>query len=265
MSRTHKFVTSGTMVLFALALTLAYLPAKVMQLYEAAEITDVISAVLGLAINGLMCVGAWMLAVKGAYAGARVMRIGAVIRQWVGWFGIAGIGLLLFLRIDGVEWTGYDDVDKMIVLLYVMMAIVVAIAVVEIFVARNISKMMKDIMYRMADGRPYGYLVTLDRWGVVGLVVTGLMAALSAGCFVLMGGIAKKYGITLSMKALTEMGTNFGSIAGIIFDIGIMVFLYIMCIRMSRAFCSFVIADNAEKDAADNGEEIPEVSGEETA
>ena len=161
MSTTKKFVTSGTMVLFALALTLLYIPDGIASIYAEGELSGLLSELAGFAINGIMCIGAWMLAIKASYTGARIVRIISVIKQWIGWLGVVGVVLMLFLGLDGLggfESTEYTELNLLIAAVYALTVISGAYVVVEIFIARNISRMMKDIMYRMSGGRPYGYL-----------------------------------------------------------------------------------------------------------
>lgn len=259
MSTTKRFVTSGIMVLFALALTLLYIPDGIVTLYEESESDLLIPELIAFAVNGIMCIGAWMLAVKASYNGARMVRLIAVIKQWMGWLGLAGGALLLFLGTEMPEMTEYPELNYMTVSIYILYLLAAACIVIDIFIARNISKMMKDIMYRMSGGRPYGYLVTLDNWSVAGLVVSALMAAVTLSSFIAVHRLFSRYGISISN--LKELGLETGSVIGAICISAAQVFAYIVFIKLSRGFCAFTERDNAEKDAADNGEDIDTEAG----
>jgi hypothetical protein len=135
--------------------------------------------------------------------------------------------------------------------------------VIEIFIARNISKMMNDIMYRMSGGRPYGYLVTLDNWSIAGLVVSVLATAVSLSAFFAAQRLFARYGVKITN--LRELGIGFESIISATLITAAQVFSYIVFIKLARSFGAFTERDNAEKDAADKGEELPGAEGEENA
>ncbi len=264
MSTTKKFVTSGIMVLFALALTLLYALDGISSLYEAEESDIVAGEIIGFAINGFMCIGAWMLAIKASYAGARMVRIVSVAKQVVGWMGLAGAALMLFAGgTQGLEMTEYPEINYLTAVIYILYLLAAVQLVIEIFIARNISKMMNDIMYRMSGGRPYGYLVTLDNWSIAGLVAYVLMAAVSLSSIFVVKRLYARYGLIITN--LSDLGIGFESIISLMLITVAQVFVYIVFIKIARSFGAFTERDNAEKDAADNGEELPAAEGEENA
>lgn len=252
MITTKKFVTSGIMVLFALALTLLYIPDGIASVYAEEETSGLLTELAAFAMNGIMCIGAWMLAIKASCTGARIVRIVSIIKQWVGWSGIAGLALMLFLGLDGLggfETTEYTELNLLMAAVYALTVISVAYVVVEIFVSRNISRMMKDIMYRMSGGRPYGYLVTLDNWSVAGLVICCLEALVVLGAFIVIGRLHSVYGIRINN--LQELGLDYGTVISVVFISCAQVFSYIVFIKLARGFCEYVEQDNAEKDNAE--------------
>ena len=258
MSTVNKFVTSGIMILFALALTLLYIPDAVVSIYEAGETSDLIAEIVGIALNGSMCIGAWILAIKASYTGARIVRIISVIKQWGGWLGIAGFVLMLFLGFDGFEMTEYPELNFLVYAVYALLVLTIAALVVDIFISKNIARMMQNIMYRMSGGRPYGYLVTLDNWSIAGLIIVGVTTAVMLCSFFMIHRLFNSYGIRI--ENLNELGLGYGSVFPVLFVSAAQVFSYIVFIKLTRGFGEFVIQDDAEKDAADaaRAEEIAE-------
>ncbi len=261
MSKVKQFVTSGIMVLFALALTIMYIPINLVSIVDVGNIAELTGGVLGIALNAVMCIGAWLIALKASYTGARMVRVCNIIKQCIGWIGLAGAVLSLIASLGSTEWTDYPELNALTVIIYLLVLVGIAATVTEIFIARNISGMMKDIMYRMSGGRSHGFLVTLDNWSVAAIVIVGIVAVLIVVAMILVGRMFGQLG--LSIVDLPDMGLEYGSIAATVYDMGAQIFAYIVFIRLSRSFCRFVTEDNAEKDAIDRGEDLPaETDGE---